>query len=103
MKRQNSYLQEEIAHLNKKLEESLAGLQAATRLGDQVETKTAQINDLKEQGKIYIIACIVKIVDSQIYLCGYFYTEEINPMLYGYMDYLLMPYLRSLNYPVIQI
>lgn len=52
MKRQNSYLQDEIAHLNTKLEESLAGLQAATRLGDQVETKAAQINDLKEQGKI---------------------------------------------------
>ncbi|XP_041985992.1 thyroid receptor-interacting protein 11-like [Aricia agestis] len=42
-------LQQEIARLHIKLEESIAGLQAATRLGDQVETKTAQINDLKEQ------------------------------------------------------
>lgn len=50
-KQQNTILLEEIARLNKKLEESLAGLQAASRLGDQVETKTAQINDLKEQGK----------------------------------------------------
>lgn len=48
--RQNEALQREIARLNSKLEESVAGLQAATRLGDQVETKTAQINDLKEQG-----------------------------------------------------
>ncbi|CAK1594890.1 unnamed protein product [Parnassius mnemosyne] len=48
-KNQNQRLQEEIARLNSKLEESLAGLQAASRLGDQVETKTAQINDLKEQ------------------------------------------------------
>lgn len=54
MKKQNHYLQDEISHLNTKLEESLAGLQAATRLGDQVETKTAQINDLKEQGKILL-------------------------------------------------
>ncbi|XP_038217042.1 thyroid receptor-interacting protein 11-like [Zerene cesonia] len=49
IKRQNSGLQDEIARLKGKLEESIAGLQAATRLGDQVETKTAQINDLKEQ------------------------------------------------------
>ncbi|XP_045781136.1 thyroid receptor-interacting protein 11-like isoform X1 [Maniola jurtina] len=49
VKRQNEMLQHEIARLNGKLEESIAGLQAATRLGDQVETKTAQINDLKEQ------------------------------------------------------
>lgn len=72
MKRQNINLQEEIAHLNTKLEESLAGLQAATRLGDQVETKTAQINDLKEQGKtllgIFIInyGCIEMIVESNL-------------------------------------
>ncbi|XP_045508018.1 thyroid receptor-interacting protein 11-like [Colias croceus] len=49
IKRQNLGLQDEIARLKGKLEESIAGLQAATRLGDQVETKTAQINDLKEQ------------------------------------------------------
>ncbi|KAJ0170635.1 hypothetical protein K1T71_014006 [Dendrolimus kikuchii] len=49
LKRQNIGLQEEISRLNVKLEEALAGLQAATRLGDQVSTKTAQINDLKEQ------------------------------------------------------
>ncbi|CAH2061729.1 unnamed protein product, partial [Iphiclides podalirius] len=48
----NQRLQDEIARLNAKLEESLAGLQAASRLGDQVETKTAQINDLKEQVRI---------------------------------------------------
>lgn len=75
MEKQNSYLQDEIAHLNTKLEESLAGLQAATRLGDQVETKTAQINDLKEQGKtlldmfIVMYSCdtsIVMIVESNL-------------------------------------
>ncbi|XP_052742860.1 thyroid receptor-interacting protein 11 isoform X2 [Bicyclus anynana] len=49
VKRQNDALRNEIARLNGKLEESVAGLKAATRLGDQVETKTAQINDLKEQ------------------------------------------------------
>lgn len=49
VKYQNVNLQKEIARLNRKLEDSIAGLQAATRLGDQVETKTAQINDLKEQ------------------------------------------------------
>ncbi|KAG6465031.1 hypothetical protein O3G_MSEX014890 [Manduca sexta] len=49
-RRQNNKLQEEIARLNAKLEEASAGLQAAARLGDQVETKTAQINDLKDQG-----------------------------------------------------
>ncbi|XP_037293074.1 thyroid receptor-interacting protein 11 isoform X2 [Manduca sexta] len=48
-RRQNNKLQEEIARLNAKLEEASAGLQAAARLGDQVETKTAQINDLKDQ------------------------------------------------------
>ncbi|KAJ2939076.1 hypothetical protein O0L34_g10265 [Tuta absoluta] len=48
-KRQNLSLQDEIHRLNHKLEEALAGLQAASRLGDQVESKTAQINDLKEQ------------------------------------------------------
>lgn len=53
LKRENHALQDEIARLNAKLEEALAGLQAASRLGDQVETKTAQINDLKEQGKTY--------------------------------------------------
>ncbi|VVC99923.1 unnamed protein product, partial [Leptidea sinapis] len=49
IKRENLRLQDEIAHLNAKLEESVAGLKAASRLGDQVESKTAQINDLKEQ------------------------------------------------------
>lgn len=49
LKRENRNLVEDIAKLNYKLEEALAGLQAASRLGDQVETKTAQINDLKEQ------------------------------------------------------
>ncbi|XP_053620600.1 thyroid receptor-interacting protein 11-like isoform X2 [Plodia interpunctella] len=49
MKHENSALQNEISRLGVKLEESLAGLRAATRLGDQVETKAAQINDLKEQ------------------------------------------------------
>ncbi|CAH0718359.1 unnamed protein product, partial [Brenthis ino] len=49
VKRQNENLHKEIARLNSKLEDSIAGLQAATRLGDQVETKSAQINDLKEQ------------------------------------------------------
>ncbi|CAK1549153.1 unnamed protein product [Leptosia nina] len=49
VKHQNLNLQGEISRLNAKLEESIAGLQAASRLGDQVETKTAQINDLKEQ------------------------------------------------------
>ncbi|CAH0598611.1 unnamed protein product [Chrysodeixis includens] len=49
LKRQNQDLHSEITSLNSKLEESLAGLRAATRLGDQVETKCAQINDLKEQ------------------------------------------------------
>ncbi|XP_013184726.2 thyroid receptor-interacting protein 11 isoform X1 [Amyelois transitella] len=49
MKLENVALNEEISRLGMKLEESLAGLRAATRLGDQVETKTAQINDLKEQ------------------------------------------------------
>ncbi|KAI5643501.1 hypothetical protein NE865_04485 [Phthorimaea operculella] len=48
-KRQNLALQDEIHRLNNKLEEALAGLQAASRLGDQLESKTAQINDLKEQ------------------------------------------------------
>lgn len=51
LKVENRGLRIEIEKLNTKLEEVLAGLQAATRLGDQVETKTAQINDLKEQGK----------------------------------------------------
>ncbi|XP_039761412.1 thyroid receptor-interacting protein 11-like isoform X2 [Pararge aegeria] len=49
VKRQNEALKYEIDRLNGKLEESVAGLKAATRLGDQVETKSAQINDLKEQ------------------------------------------------------
>ncbi|XP_072933789.1 uncharacterized protein [Epargyreus clarus] len=49
IKQDNDNLRLEIGKLNAKLEESKAGLQAATRLGDQVETKTAQINDLKEQ------------------------------------------------------
>ncbi|XP_075987960.1 uncharacterized protein LOC142984322 [Anticarsia gemmatalis] len=49
LKRDNVGLHNEIDKLKTKLEEALAGLQAATRLGDQVETKTAQINDLKEQ------------------------------------------------------
>ncbi|XP_032524396.2 thyroid receptor-interacting protein 11 isoform X2 [Danaus plexippus] len=48
-RRANEELRNEISRLHKKLEESSAGLKAATRLGDQVETKTAQINDLKEQ------------------------------------------------------
>lgn len=51
IKRQNSSLHDEITRLNNKLEESVAGLHAATRLGDQLETRTAQMNDLKEQGK----------------------------------------------------
>ncbi|XP_048000222.1 thyroid receptor-interacting protein 11-like isoform X2 [Leguminivora glycinivorella] len=51
LKKENGGLQKEIEKLNVKLQESLAGLQAATRLGDQLETKTAQINDLKEQVK----------------------------------------------------
>lgn len=50
--RQNSSLHDEIKRLNNKLDESLTGLQAATRLGDQLETRTAQMNDLKEQGKL---------------------------------------------------
>lgn len=50
--RQNSSLHDEITRLNNKLDESLTGLQAATRLGDQLETRTAQMNDLKEQGKL---------------------------------------------------
>ncbi|RVE51900.1 hypothetical protein evm_003520 [Chilo suppressalis] len=49
LKRENLNLMDEISRLNSKLEEAMAGLQAASRLGDQVETKTAQINDLKEQ------------------------------------------------------
>uniref|UniRef100_A0A2A4K7U0 GRIP domain-containing protein n=2 Tax=Heliothis virescens TaxID=7102 RepID=A0A2A4K7U0_HELVI len=49
VRRENNGLQAEISRLNLKLEESLAGLQAASRLGDQVETKRAEINDLKEQ------------------------------------------------------
>ncbi|KAH9632435.1 hypothetical protein HF086_010828 [Spodoptera exigua] len=49
-KRENQGLQIEISRLNAKLEEALAGLQAASRLGDQVEMKRAEINDLKEQG-----------------------------------------------------
>lgn len=53
LKRENQVLQTEISRLNAKLEESLAGLQAASRLGDQVETKRAEINDLKEQGMSY--------------------------------------------------
>lgn len=51
IRRQNSELHYEIDRLNAKLDEASAGLQAAARLGDQVETKSAQINDLKEQGK----------------------------------------------------
>ena len=58
VKYQNINLQKEIARLNRKLEDSIAGLQAATRLGDQVETKTAQINDLKEQGKLFSILAL---------------------------------------------
>lgn len=53
LKRDNLSYQDEISRLNAKLEEALAGLQAASRLGDQLETKTAQINDLKEQGKVF--------------------------------------------------
>lgn len=49
LKNENERLCREIDKLNVKLTESIAGLQAATRLGDQLETKTAQINDLKEQ------------------------------------------------------
>ncbi|XP_063898531.1 thyroid receptor-interacting protein 11 isoform X1 [Helicoverpa armigera] len=49
VRRENIGLQAEISRLNLKLEEALAGLQAASRLGDQVETKRAEINDLKEQ------------------------------------------------------
>ncbi|CAG9789951.1 unnamed protein product [Diatraea saccharalis] len=49
LKAENHDLMDEITKLNSKLEDALAGLQAASRLGDQVETKTAQINDLKEQ------------------------------------------------------
>ncbi|XP_073965940.1 LOW QUALITY PROTEIN: uncharacterized protein [Choristoneura fumiferana] len=51
LRKENGGLQAEINRLNDKLQESLVGLQAATRLGDQLETKTAQINDLKEQVK----------------------------------------------------
>lgn len=54
IKQENDNLRLEIGKLNAKLEESKAGLQAATRLGDQVETKTAQINDLKEQGRTLV-------------------------------------------------
>lgn len=50
MQHKNNALNSEIDRLNAKLNESLAGLQAAARLGDQLETKSAQINDLKEQG-----------------------------------------------------
>ncbi|KOB73268.1 putative slender lobes protein [Operophtera brumata] len=49
IKRENSGLHDEIVRLNNKLDESLAGLQAASRLGDQLDTRTAQMNDLKEQ------------------------------------------------------
>ncbi|XP_049882043.1 thyroid receptor-interacting protein 11-like isoform X2 [Pectinophora gossypiella] len=49
VKKHNLTLQDEVTRLNAKLEEAMNGLQAASRLGDQVETKTAQINDLKEQ------------------------------------------------------
>ncbi|XP_013134316.1 PREDICTED: thyroid receptor-interacting protein 11-like isoform X2 [Papilio polytes] len=52
MKYRNNKQKEEIAILNSKLDESLAGLQAASRLGDQVESKAAQINDLKEQVRL---------------------------------------------------
>lgn len=48
-RRENRGLQIEISRLNAKLEEALTGLQAASRLGDQVEMKRAEINDLKEQ------------------------------------------------------
>ncbi|GBP29635.1 Thyroid receptor-interacting protein 11 [Eumeta japonica] len=49
LKCQNLELYAEKGKLNAKLEESLAGLQAASRLGAQLETKTATINDLREQ------------------------------------------------------
>lgn len=60
MKYRNNKQKEEIAILNSKLDESLAGLQAASRLGDQVESKAAQINDLKEQGKVSIKTLALK-------------------------------------------
>ncbi|CAG9133810.1 unnamed protein product [Plutella xylostella] len=49
LKKQNGELSLEINSLKAKLEESISGLQAASRLGDQLETKTAQIQELKEQ------------------------------------------------------
>lgn len=53
MENEKEGLNSEIERLKAKLHESLTGLQAATRLGDQLETKSAQINDLKEQGNYY--------------------------------------------------
>ncbi|XP_050357884.1 putative leucine-rich repeat-containing protein DDB_G0290503 isoform X2 [Nymphalis io] len=65
IKRHNEKLQQEIARLNGKLEESIAGLQAATRLGDQVETKSAQINDLKDQ--VRVLQASVRTAEERYY------------------------------------
>lgn len=80
IKRHNEVLQQEILRLNGKLEESIAGLQAATRLGDQVETKTAQINDLKEQGKS---GCNLSIIASLEY--WYFFDSAFVNSIYWFV------------------
>lgn len=80
-KNQNLKLHDEIARLNAKLEESLAGLQAAVRLGDQVETKTAQINDLKEQGKAECLVLILTTTVFAICLVDHFVIYEVIPFV----------------------
>lgn len=46
-------LQSEIDSLKRQLEESRQGLQAASRLGDQLEYSKLQISHLKDEGKIF--------------------------------------------------
>lgn len=86
-KNQNLKLQDEIARLNAKLEESLAGLQAAARLGDQVETKTAQINDLKEQGNAEYLVRIFTTTIFAICLVDDFVIYEVIPFVSNRMSW----------------
>lgn len=46
-------LQKEIDSLKLQLEKSRQGLQAASRLGDQLEYSKLQISGLKEEGKMF--------------------------------------------------
>lgn len=90
LKLQNKSCQDEIARLNAKLDESLAGLKAASRLGDQLESKTAQINDLKEQGilhfdlplDLYLVMLVSFLYDAKRLLMNVFRNETTAVIIF---------------------